>query len=201
MPIFDFLSSVDHELFFSINHLPHTPILEAIGIACSAGGGFIWFFTILIISLFFKRHRGSKKAILALLLAAFLTHITVSLLFKPWIARPRPDFTHNATITVINRIEMIVPLSFTNTDYAFPSGHATMAFAGAYILSTNFAKKKYWWYMLAFAVAVSRTYLGKHYPSDIIGGAALGILVGWMAIQSIELVFHTYPRLQKRISA
>ena len=59
---------------------------------------------------------------------------------------------------------------------SFPSGHTTTAFSTA--ASLTLITKKWWVALPAFAwatsVGYSRMYLGQHYPSDVIMGAAVG---------------------------
>ena len=74
-------------------------------------------------------------------------------------------------------------LVFTNSetrDPSFPSGHTLVAFATATSLALEYKK---WYvtgpaYLWAGSVGFSRMYLGKHYPSDVLAGMAIGILSG-----------------------
>src|SRR5204863_2662722 len=65
------------------------------------------------------------------------------------------------------------------TGDGFPSGHAAVAFALATIAWLWFSPRLRWLFLgLAVAVAVARVYVGAHFPLDVVGGAALGTLVG-----------------------
>jgi membrane-associated phospholipid phosphatase len=62
---------------------------------------------------------------------------------------------------------------------SFPSGHASAAFFAAAILTTATGDHlAAVWYSAAVIVALSRAYVRIHHPSDIIGGAAIGALLG-----------------------
>lgn len=67
------------------------------------------------------------------------------------------------------------PLVTTPTDLSFPSGHAATSFAGATLLARSVPRLAVPFYALAAAIALSRVYVGVHYPLDILGGAVLGI--------------------------
>ena len=63
---------------------------------------------------------------------------------------------------------------------SFPSGHSVTAFALAFVLSRAYPRYASLFYGLAVLVAISRVYLAKHFPSDVVAGAAIGILAGWI---------------------
>jgi undecaprenyl-diphosphatase len=78
------------------------------------------------------------------------------------------------------RLAGLPPLTSTPTKFSFPSAHASTSFAGAALYS-RLGIDALPLYALASGLSLSRIYLGVHYPSDVIAGAALGEAVAAVA--------------------
>jgi membrane-associated phospholipid phosphatase len=121
------------------------------------------------------------------MMIAFAILIPVGPFIKELVNRPRP-----------------VPLSSDNLllktdgEPSFPSGHAMIVAAGAFImlLQYNTGRKKLVISILlsieALLVIYSRMYVGGHYPLDVIGGTLLGMGVG-MAVLAAASSTHLAP--------
>ena len=126
-----------------------------------------WFWIALTIALLlFKK---TRRAGLCCAFALILNLIAVNILLKPLIARARP-YSMLSQISVLTRLP---------GDHSFPSGHSSCSFACAWAFFRSMKRK---WgipaLVLAGLIALSRLYLGVHYPTDVLGGAAIGILLG-----------------------
>lgn len=112
------------------------------------------------------RNSGAN-GIAAIFLASFFVH-----LFKTAFERPRPDFSG---IDLLSLIQNPSIFDFSGKFNSFPSGHTTVSFALAYALSRSYPRFSPIFYVIAAMVGLSRIYLGSHYPSDVAGGALLGL--------------------------
>jgi membrane-associated phospholipid phosphatase len=82
---------------------------------------------------------------------------------KLLVRRPRPD------------LPGLPPVVRTMSNRSYPSAHATTSAAGARALAPLLPRAPL--YALAAGLALSRPYLGVHYPSDTVAGAVLGTAV------------------------
>ena len=82
------------------------------------------------------------------------------------------------------------PLDETLGNPAMPSGHASITFSVATILGYRYPKWRIPLYIGAGLVGFSRVYLGRHYTSDVVVGAAIGTATG-------ILVWHNRATLLK----
>lgn len=116
---------------------------------------------------------GPRSA--ALLAAASLLALAVSQALKRTCRRPRPS-------EGIAGGPCIVRTHATDPDaFSFPSGHTAVAFAAAVALAGAGSGLGLVVALLAGGIAVSRVYLGAHYPLDVAAGAVLGAACGWLA--------------------
>ena len=76
------------------------------------------------------------------------------------------------------------PLAPLPHSSSFPSGHATMSFACATVLSALVPRAAPAFVALAAAIAYSRLYLGVHWPGDVVAGAALGIATALLLLEA-----------------
>jgi len=115
---------------------------------------------------------AGRESLYAVLLSGGLVQV-----LKAVFERPRPSHTEGFVLHAITHPSFF---DLTGKFNSFPSGHTTTAFALAAALGARFPRLRL--PLLAFAglVALSRIGLGSHYPSDIAGGAVLGLGVGWL---------------------
>ena len=163
------IMSIDREIMLFLQENVRNGILNPIMIFITTIGntGAIWLILGAFL-MFFKKHR---KAGLYVILSVALCYVLNDMIIKEIVGRPRPFLT-------MPEIEVLVskPGSFS-----FPSGHSCAGFAASYILTKFYGRKGATAYILSVLIALSRPYVGVHYPSDIVVGAIIGTL-GTMAL-------------------
>lgn len=148
-------------------------LLDALmpGVTALSNGGALWIISTALLLLRPETRRSGAVMALSLMLEAFLCNR----LLKPLVARPRPFSADPSAALLIER----------PGGYSFPSGHTGASFAAAAAL--YFEGNRLWRpaTVLAGLIGFSRMYLFVHYPSDVLAGALLGILTGWLSSHAL----------------
>ena len=135
------------------------PKITALG-----NGGIIWIISAIVL-ICTRRYRKQGVMLAIGLLAGF---VIGNIALKNIVARPRPCWLDTSVKLLIDR----------PSDYSFPSGHTLSSAVSAVILSKTDRRFGYAAAPLALLIACSRLYLYVHFPSDILGGALIGVAIG-----------------------
>ena len=131
---------------------------------------------------------GVRMVVACAILIGFANLLTNSVL-KEVVARPRPCSMITDPSSLYSWIRTPDGARF---GYSFPSSHAVNNIAGVVFFIFLFPKnrKLLWLLVPATVVAVTRLYLGLHYPTDVLGGMAIGALLGY----SFSALYQTVER-------
>ena len=161
------LLNLDGGILLFLQDAVRNPVLNPIMTVITSLGnaGIIWILLTAALLIPKKTRKIGCMSACALLASLLFNNI----LLKNLVARVRP----------YNAIEALIPIVSKPSEYSFPSGHAGSSFASAWVLYRKLPKKcGIWAAILAALISFSRLYVGVHYPTDVLAGAALGILCG-----------------------
>ena len=142
---------------------------------------------LLIVALFIWR--GSSRVRLALAVAVICVAIADPLthyVLKPLFARPRPCH-------VLDDLRMLVGCGGR---FGMPSNHAVNIFTAMTVLSLFIRKYSYGFSLIAVLIGISRIYLGRHYPGDVLAGAAFGIVLAFVIMYILMIIFSRYKNVK-----
>ena len=140
-----------------------TPIMQAVTFLGEAG--WFWIALAAVLCCFRPTRRGAIAAAIGLLLSLLVNN----LILKPLVHRTRP-------YEVLGGLVNLAP---PPADASFPSGHAGASFAASTAMFPHL--KRRWGVclmVLAVLIALSRLYLGVHFPTDVAAGALIGVVLG-----------------------
>jgi undecaprenyl-diphosphatase len=166
----EFLYSLDLTIFYFFNHTISTGFLDKFFSIITDVTN--WYITYLILAgiAFFKGGTKGKIVVITLIILIIITDQTGYRLLKEIIERIRPC---NALP------DANTPIGCAG-GFSFPSNHALNNFAAAFFLIRFYPNYKWIFLITATLISISRIYLGVHYPSDVIGGAIIGIIFGYI---------------------
>ena len=136
-----------------MNVISHGGAMITVAIVLCAAGKF-----------FNEKYYSAGKS---LLVGIISSGIAVQII-KHLVGRMRPRLTDNSVF-----VGPSIKIGYDS----FPSGHTTVAFCVACILSSHFPRYKVFFYFLAAMIGLERVEGIAHFPSDVLAGAALGIAI------------------------
>jgi undecaprenyl-diphosphatase len=171
--LLEWLDQIDRSILYIINDTLANPIFDLFFTTIT--NEHLWAIPVLIglLALIFRGGRRGQIAAVLVLITASATDATVVQIIKPAIARLRPSHALGDTIN------LLVP---KGGRYGFVSAHAANIFAGTTVLSYFYTQWKRPLLFLAFSVALSRVYVGVHYPGDVLFGGLFGYGMAWLLI-------------------
>ena len=186
--IFSFLQNLDRQLLLAINRA-YSPALDAVMVFAS--NRIVWFpvYALLIGWLIYYFRRRALLLLPLVIGAVALADTITSRLFKPYFGRLRP--CHDTGVNALLHLP-----DGCGGQFGFLSSHASNSFALAVFLlialpAGRLRSLKIVVLCWAALLSYSRVYLGAHYPSDVLGGAIVGGLLGWGAATIFN--YHSQP--------
>jgi len=161
------LEAVDAALFLRVNALLFGAVLDRIltGMSRYMHYGEGW--GLVVLGMLIADPKTGARAAIETLPVLWLTMLTVNFPLKRLFRRRRPFLAFVKARVLGPRPQ----------DFSLPSGHSAAAFAGAFLLTAHVPALGPFFYLIALIVAFSRIYLGVHYPSDVVFGAAAGTVL------------------------
>ncbi len=181
------LENIDQQLFFFINHTLHVGFLDTLMPYWRSMYLWLPLYIFFIAYLIINHRKQGLYLIVSLLLTVGVSDIVSSHIVKKTIERLRP--CNDADIK--DEVKLLVRCG---SGYSFTSSHAANHFAVAIFLffACFYNKKRLKWALIAWAASIGfgQIYVGVHYPFDVLFGAILGSVIGYLGYQVVKKYFN-----------
>lgn len=165
------LISADSAMFVGINQTLSNPLSDLLMPIVTNDMYLRIGFALVLSLLLWRGDWRLRVAALVSLLALALADLSSSAFLKPLLARARP--CHD--LSVFPQLKLLVSCG---AGFALPSSHAANAFSVATFFAIITPTSRKYIFFIASVVAISRVFVGVHYPGDILAGSALGVICG-----------------------
>jgi undecaprenyl-diphosphatase len=183
------INNLDLQLFSYINNFAgHSKALDFTGVFFAQYLAYILIAFIIILLFYPNNNRFFNRimvivSVFAGLVARFIVKELIILFYH----RPRP-------YVLLSGIHKLIPTALADNYQSFPSGHAIFYFALAMGLFYFNKKLGTYYFVAAIVMCIARVFVGVHWPTDIAGGAILGMLTAL-------LVNHLYRKYRLKIDS
>jgi undecaprenyl-diphosphatase len=172
------LENLDLAILYFFNHDLANPALDRFFLFIAESKLFLFALIALAIILFWRGSLRLKTAIILVIACVAIVDPVSHYVLKPLFGRIRP----------CHELGDIRLLAGCGGRFGFPSNHAANAFAIAGVVIYFFRKFALLLITSAVLISLSRIYLGKHYPSDVLGGAAFGVITACLVIYLLKWI-------------
>ncbi len=180
----EWLNELDKILFIMINIEFANPVTDFIMPIITADINLRVSYAVVMLLLLWKGSPKVRWMVLFSVITMLIADQLSSNFLKELFQRPRP-------CQIMSDLRLLVDCG---AGYSMPSSHAVNSFAQAALFGTLVPKSRWYLIILAFMIAISRVFVGVHYPGDILAGAILGVFIGLLMV----LMFILFERKVKK---
>ncbi|MBM4174847.1 MAG: phosphatase PAP2 family protein [Ignavibacteria bacterium] len=174
----DFFYSIDVSIFYFINGTLANPVFDKLMPFITEVKNWYLVYVLLWFIILFKGGKYRFAMAISMILLITITDQVSSSLLKNLFERVRP----------CNALPDVHLLAGCTGSYSFPSSHAVNNFAAATFFSFYYKHLKWLLFSVAVIIALSRIFVGVHYPSDVLGGAVIGTILGYLCVKLTERI-------------
>jgi membrane-associated phospholipid phosphatase len=176
LTILEPLLRFDHWLFHKINQVWINPVFDlALPFMRQQEFWYPFYLFLLVLALYNFGKKGSWWS-LSLIMTVIIGDLVSSHLIKSLIFRPRPCMDPDME----GQVRILV--NYCGHNSSFTSSHACNHFAAAWFIFITLNQTGSWRWLLfawAFVISYAQSYVGVHYPLDLLGGALVGSAIGY----------------------
>ncbi|MBU3741038.1 MAG: phosphatase PAP2 family protein [Candidatus Kapabacteria bacterium] len=162
------METLDIWLFYAINHGLSNELFDTVMPVLTSSRLWLPCYIAGILLLLWRGGTRGRWCAATLLVSIALTDPLSTHLLKETIQRIRPYEALGDVIKLVG-----------SGGGSFPSNHALNNASAAMILSSYYRRYTWLWWTIAGIIGFTRVYCGVHYPSDVVGGLAIGTLAGY----------------------
>lgn len=185
------MEQLDLTILYFLNHTIASEMLDTVMTFLTSFRSWLPIYAIAITYLISKHKWYGVRVVIGVAVLAGLANTVTNLFLKELLERPRPCAVDAAGLPLIDWLRLP---DGARGGYSLPSSHAVNNFAAAAFFGMLFPSRRTMvvLFFVAFVIALTRPYLGLHYPSDTLAGIVIGCLIGYYLARVFMLTEERY---------